>query len=87
MSDEIEKSDDWKLRNLSLEFNIWGDDKGKYTGDITFSNGENESFSFKIKPDMAERYIDLIADDVVRGARSLSDRLIKSLKLNEREGR
>lgn len=77
-----EKKDDWRLDRIELEFKTWGDDKGKYFGSIRFQNGEHESFKFKIRPDQAQPYIDLIAEDVVRGAESLGQRLIESLGLN-----
>jgi len=80
-----EKRDEWKLKKLELEFNGYGEYKGKYTGKVLFQNGEYESFRFNITPKMAERYIELIAADVVRGAESLGERLIESLGLKNIE--
>ena len=74
-----EKQDDWQLRKLEIEFQTYGEDKGKYVGSIYFVNGEYESFKFKVRPNMAHDYIKLIAGDVVLAAESLGDRLIKSL--------
>lgn len=82
MTDQ-QKADEWKLDEIKLSFNRWGEDKGKYTGTIEFRNGEPESFKFKIRPGMAQAYIDLISSDIVRCARNLGDRLIKSLGLEE----
>ena len=79
-----EKSNDWKLKKLALEFNTYGDDKGQYTGSIHFQNGEYEGFNFKIRPDLADGYIDLIAKDIVKAADSLAERLVASLQLRER---
>ena len=89
MSEESEKKpgDDWKLKHIELEFQAYGDDKGKYTGKVRFQNGDYESFEFKIHPDMAEAYIDLIAADVVKAAEGLGERLIESLGLRERTER
>lgn len=81
--EEINPEDDWKLDKIELEFQKWGEDKGNYSGRISFSNGSHESFSFKIRPEMAEPYIKLIGDDIVKGARNLGDRLVKSLGLVE----
>ena len=81
---EKEPRDDWKLKGLELELQGYGDDKGKYTGKVKFQNGEYESFEFKIRPDMAEAYINLIAADVVKSAENLGERLIVSLNLRER---
>jgi len=76
-----EKRDNWKLEKIELEFQTWGKDKGKYAGRIRFSNNDHESFTFKVRPDMAQPYIDLIAYDIVKGAESLGERLIESLGL------
>ena len=82
--EEKDKRDDWKLKKLEIEFNNYGEFEGKYTGKIRFQNGEYESFEFRIRPEMAEPYIDLIASDVVKGAESLGQRLIESLGLKDR---
>lgn len=80
----IDKRDDWKLDEIKLELETYGENKGKYVGSVRFTNGEHESFKFNIRPEMAEPYINLIAADVVKGAESLGERLIKSLNLRER---
>jgi hypothetical protein len=72
-------NDKWILDEIKLEFENYGEHKGKYTGRIRFRNGEHESFSFKIRPEMASPYVDLIAKDVVRGSDSLARRLCESL--------
>lgn len=76
-----ENKETWTLREIKIEFNSYGDNKGKYTGKISFGNGHHESFSFRIRPEMAEQYIALIADDLVKGAENLGSDLLKSLKL------
>lgn len=78
-----EPKDDWRLQKIELEFQSYGEHKGKYAGKIRFQNGEFESFTFKIRPEMAQPYIDLIAEDIVKGAESLGERLIESLGLNK----
>lgn len=72
-------NNDWRLDKIELEFISYGEDKGKYTGKIRFQNGAYESFSFRIRPEMAGPYVDLIAKDVVKGADSLARRLCESL--------
>jgi hypothetical protein len=78
---KIDPRDDWRLDKLELNFENWGEDKGNYTGRIRFCNGDSESFSFKIRKDMAKPYIDLISSDIVRGASNLGERLVESLGL------
>jgi hypothetical protein len=82
MSQE-EKKNDWKLEKIELEFNTYGENKGKYTGRVMFTNGDWESFRFKILPDMAKPYLALISKDVVRSADSLARRLCESLGITD----
>lgn len=83
MSESKLPQDDWKLDKIELEFKSYGEDAGKYVGKIRFQNGEYESFSFKIRPDMAQPYIELIGADIVKCAESLGARLVESLGLKK----
>jgi len=87
---EIEKlNNNWKLKSIQIEFQKGYDFKEKpeekldrYEGIIKFENDDKESFSFKVKPDMAQKYIDLIANDIVTAATGLGERLKESLGLS-----
>lgn len=83
MSTEKLPQDEWKLDKIELEFKSYGEDAGKYVGKIRFENGEYESFQFKIRPNMAQPYIDLIGADIVKCAESLGARLVESLGLRK----
>lgn len=74
---------EWKLKKIELEFQNWGEHKGKYCGSISFQNGEHESFQFNVRPDMAQQYIDVIAEDIVIAASGLADRLMESLGIQK----
>ncbi|MDR2274325.1 MAG: hypothetical protein LBF27_25685 [Sphingobacterium sp.] len=76
----------WKLDKIEIEFQSWGENKGKYAGKIRFSNGDQESFVFKIRPDMADAYIKIMSSDIVTSAENLGQRLIDSLGLKEIKG-
>lgn len=80
----VNPADDWQLTRLELELGRWGDEKDKYKGTIKFQNGECEYFQFKLRPDLAEPYIDLLASEIVRAADQLAERLVQSLKLRDR---
>lgn len=71
--------EDWTLRKIEIEFKTYGEDKDKYVGMVSFTNGHYESFSFRIRPNMAHDYIKLIASDVVLAASTLGESLIKSI--------
>ena len=81
------KEDNWRLNRLTVYFQegfAYATDESRkvdrYEGSIEFENGVNESFSFAVKPNMAEKYISLIADDVVDAAQQLGNRLALSIK-------
>ena len=71
----------WILIEIKIEFQTHGEDKGKYTGRAMFQNGHYENFTFRIRPEIADQYIALIADDLVKGAENLGSDLLKSLNL------
>ena len=87
---EVEKlNNKWKLDKIEIEFKKGYDFKDnpiekmdRYEGKIRFENDEGESFQFRVKPDMAQKYIDLIASDIVTAATGLGERLKESLGLS-----
>ena len=86
MEEVKEPKDLWKLDSIEIKFKkgySFDNTKDRYEGKISFSNGENESFSFKVREDMANDYISLISKDIVKAAESLGSRLINSLGLKD----
>lgn len=88
---EVEKlNNNWKLKSIEIEFQKGYDFKDnkpeekvdRYEGMIKFENDEKESFSFRVKPNMAQKYIDLIANDIVTAATGLGERIKESLGLS-----
>lgn len=84
----MKKNKEWRLKSVKVDFCKGYDFKeepekklDRYEGSIEFENGDNEMFRFKIRPDLADRYIQLISEDVVTSATELGERLIKSLGL------
>jgi hypothetical protein len=86
---KIEKlNNKWRLESIKIDFRTGYDFKenpeervDRYEGKIVFENEEGESFSFRVKPNMAQKYIDLIANDIVTAATGLGERLKESLGL------
>ena len=76
---------DWRLNSFIVEYK-----KGykheqtidRYEGTIEFMNKDSEKFSFKIKQDMAQRYLNLIAPEIVEQANELGEKLKESLGLS-----
>lgn len=83
MDETKNPKDEWRLQKIEIEFQRWGEHTGKYAGKIQFENGEYESFSFKLRPEMAEPYIKLMSKDIVESAESLGTRLIESLGIKK----
>lgn len=71
----------WKLQRLDIEFQEYGDYKGKYVGKIKFASRENEAFMFNLTPEDTQRYIELVSDKLVNSASHLGDKLLASLSL------
>lgn len=71
----------WKLESLRIEFQTYGDYKGKYCGKVRFNNREDEAFMFNLTPDDTEKYLQLINEKLVATASHLGDRLLASLNL------
>lgn len=78
-----EKPKVWRLQKIEIEFQRWGELKGKYTGKIQFENNENESFSFNIRPEMTEDYLKIMSDDIIRGASELGQKLVETLPIKK----
>lgn len=86
---EVEKINaQWRLKSIDIRFKNGlkfekdpVKQKDRYEGTISFENEESETFSFRVKPDMAQKYIDLIAQDIVLAATGLGERLKESLGL------
>ena len=75
----MEQQEQWVLEKIEIKRELWGDNKGKYAGDIRFSNGRDQ-FTFALNPTLARLYLDLIKDTVVASANQLGDKLAASLE-------
>lgn len=78
---EAKNPKQWRLKQISIELQKYGEFKGKYLGKITFDNEDSESFTFNIQNDMAERYLKVMANDLVAAASQLSTDLLDTLPI------
>ena len=85
MEDKKENQEEWVLEKVEIEYNRFGDNKGMYTGRITFKNKNYESFHFVLYPEMTQKYLELIANEVVKSAEELTAKLIETLGLAKKE--
>lgn len=69
----------WKMTDFRVEFQKYGENAGNYTGKVVFENGDSELFAFKLRPNMLQPFINLIAGELALSANSLVDRLQVSI--------
>jgi len=67
-----------RLKKIEIELQGWGEHKGKYLGTITFDDGSCDQFTFGMSPDVCVRYLNPIAQEVIKSAKELGDRLAQS---------
>lgn len=82
-AEKLSLEKDWILERITIEYVRYGDDKGKYKGRIAFQNGEFEMFSFNLKPELTQPYLDLISNEIVKSSNELTVRLLEQLKLSK----
>ena len=71
----------WKLESLKIDFQPYGDYRGKYVGKVRFNNKEDEAFMFNLSPDETQEYLTLVSKKLVTSASHLGDKLMSSLNL------
>lgn len=74
----MQTNENFTLEKISIDRQLWGDDKGKYKGKITFSNGE-DTFTFALNPTLCKIYLSIIKDTVIMSANELGNKIIASL--------
>jgi hypothetical protein len=77
----------WRLRKLEFEFKrgySFDNTVDRYEGKIQFENDESENFTVKLRENMCQPYLELVAKEIVNSAEELYKRLSESLlKSNE----
>ena len=78
----MENNQEWVLEKLTIEFKkgySFNGTKDHYEGRIQFRNGDNESFVIKLREDMTEPYLKLVAQEVIKNAQQLAERMAETL--------
>lgn len=73
------------LKDLRIEYNTWGEDKGKYTGLVEFFN-EKGKVQVTIGPEEALAILEICAQKVVSVAKETAAAMIAPVLLLEKEG-
>lgn len=76
---ELINNEEWKLRSLQIDFQEWGEHKGKYIGKVTFANGQKDAFTFSLDEAQSHDYLALIQQAVVKSANRLGDKIVNSM--------
>ena len=69
----------WRLQSLRIRFKDFGEDKGKYVGEVEFENGQSDSFKFQLTPEETQQFISLISKKVIETASKLGEKLVNSM--------
>ena len=76
---EILNNEEWRLKSLFIDYQEWGELKGKYLGKVTFANGEKDSFNFSLTSEQSHEYLALIQQAVVKSANRLGEKVVNSM--------
>lgn len=77
----FENQQGWQLESLRIDFQTYGEFKGKYVSKIVFQNKKTDAFTFVLSPEKTEQYLHLIKDEIATSAGMLGQRLLQSLSL------
>ena len=78
----METNQNWVLEKLTIEFKrgySFNKTKDHYEGKIQFRNGDHESFVIKLREDMTEPYLKLVAQEVIKSSQELANRMAETL--------
>ena len=65
---------------IEIEYQPYGEFKGKYKGKIRFSEGEVDTFTFGLSPEICKKYLSIIADQTTESAKQLGEKLANSIE-------
>jgi len=68
-----------KLINLSITLNQWGDDKGKYTGEVTFKDKKETEVKVILTPEMADKYLQVSSGVLIAAADHMTEQFKSNL--------
>lgn len=70
----------FELKSLSIEYQIWGEYKGKYVGKVKFENGNQDAFMFTLSTEETMEYINIISKKVGASAQQLGETIASSMQ-------
>lgn len=70
----------FELKSLNIEFQIWGEYKGKYVGKVKFENGNQDAFMFTLSTEETMEYINIISKKVGASAKQLGENIASSME-------
>lgn len=70
----------WNLKSLKIEYQVWGEFKGQYIGKVEFASGDTNAFSFSLSQEETANYLEIISKTVCKTAAALGDKIVESMK-------
>jgi len=74
-------NEEWRLKDLTIRYQEYGEFAGKYTARIEFQNKQTEGFTFKLSAEKTQAMLELIKDQLVDSATLLGENLLHSLNM------
>ncbi|MGN0871196.1 MAG: hypothetical protein ACI4UV_08400 [Victivallales bacterium] len=75
---EKERNEEMYIEELKIEFNRWGENKGKYTAVVKLRDKKNE-LSIVMNPEVSIRLLPLVAEELCKAAADYADDLRQKL--------
>lgn len=73
----------WELKSLNIEYQVWGEYKGKYVGKVKFENGNQDAFMFTLSTEETMDYLNIVSNRVGLSAQQLGEKIAGSMKTIE----
>ena len=67
------------LDKITIEYQRWGKDEGKYTGSISF-RGEEGDIACKLDTSVSAKFLMLASDIIIDTAKTAQDSLVKEIE-------
>jgi len=80
---ETKKEIKWRLKSFEYVFKHGYKHENtvdRYEGKVTFDNNQNEGFTIKISEETSTKFMELIANELVRTSSEFNEQIIKLFK-------
>lgn len=68
-----------KLRRLEIEYQTWGENKGKYIGTLHFADDRNTEVKLELSPEQADKFVAFSAPVLMSAADTAAEQFKSKL--------